>query len=220
MIAAKSSAPAPDAQSELSARAKRMYDHLAPDYDRHLLHDCRYQTPRSAAAFLAERAPKVRGLWLDLGAGTGLVGRELEPTPLELALVAMDLSRAMLEQVTAPSYVACCLADIQAGVPFDHAVFDGAFAIGFFDHILDPSWALAELARTTRPGAHLLLSYSESPGLDVEVFDEESGLVRHAPALFERCLAQAGWMLQAQLALSGYESYREKVAQRIVLAVR
>ncbi|MDX2051319.1 MAG: class I SAM-dependent methyltransferase [Polyangiaceae bacterium] len=199
---------------------KELYDDLAARYDHHLLVECVYNTPKIAAEFLAEQLPGAHGLWLDIGAGTGLVGHELKRAGLPLSLVALDISRAMLSQISSPNYVACCegSADEEAG--FDANAFDGAVAIGVFDHISDPTRTLSAIRNTLRPAAFWLLSFCQSPHTEVELVDEQVHIYRHPAPWFRHCCKQAGFAVRSERLVDGYESYGETVQHRLLLLQR
>ncbi len=210
-----------------------MYEELAPRYDQHLLRECHYQTPPAAADLLAQYFPTASGFWLDVGAGTGLLGRELARAGIGVELLALDLSRAMLAQMPeseffqagesarASPYVACCEADASQGLPFDASAFAGACAIGFFEHIVDPTWILSELYRTLKSGAPLLLSFcAGAGGVPVELFEAASGLMRHSPDEFRVCWEAAGFKLIHARTVQAYESYGEPVNHQLTLLQR
>jgi len=221
------------AQTTLSQSAQRMYDDLAPRYDHHLLRECQYQTPHSAADLLSEYFPSAHGFWLELGAGTGLLGGELARAGIGVQLLALDLSRVMLAQIAhqesfeegtstpASPYVACCEADASLGLPFGANAFDGACAIGFFEHIVDPACILSELYRTLSSGAPLLFSFCiGSAAAPVELFEAASGLLCHSPDVFQRSWETAGFELIHARTIQGYESYGEPVNHQLTLLRR
>src|SRR5436190_12333228 len=49
---------------------------LAPHYERHLVEECHYRTHEILASELAALAPRP-GLFVDMGAGSGLVGKAI-----------------------------------------------------------------------------------------------------------------------------------------------
>src|SRR5215510_2631716 len=77
-----------------SGLAYALDERLAPHYERHLVEDCRYRSPDVVAEALRELGAS--GLWLDIGAGTGLVGKATLRAGLAVELVALDVSPAML----------------------------------------------------------------------------------------------------------------------------
>ncbi len=109
---------------------------------------------RERAAFLRElRGQRV----LDAGCGTGFYSRLLAEAGLEV--VALDLSRAMLQQAQALGLERLVQGDLLA-LPFADAVFDGLFASASLVHLprrLLPA-ALRELRRLLPDGGTLYLS--------------------------------------------------------------
>ena len=118
-------------QSAISASALAAYQGWGPQYEHHLLSHCSYQTPFRVARVLRPWVdPHRSACWLDLGAGTGLVGRALIASAAHLQLIAVDLSRELLAQVPSPPYVACAIADVLDASALTHFAADGALAVG------------------------------------------------------------------------------------------
>ena len=141
-----------------------LIDRLAPHYERHLVDECHYRTPEVIALayreFVAPAADATAARpFLDLGAGTGLVGKALAKLSLALDLVALDLSEAMLEQIDSPLYSARIVADCLAPLPFPDRHFAGAFAAGLFEHIAQPLTVLRQVARVLSPGALFFFTF-------------------------------------------------------------
>ena len=75
-----------------------LFDQYAPRFDAHLIEDLGYRGPEIIADALAGLEPE-NGIGLDLGCGTGLMGRRLARPGLMLD--GIDLSAAMLTQAEA-----------------------------------------------------------------------------------------------------------------------
>jgi ubiquinone/menaquinone biosynthesis C-methylase UbiE len=116
-----------------------------------------YLVPILVEPYAADLAARVAGLRptrvLELAAGTGVVTRHLtQVLPLDVALVATDLSQAMLDQAAATGTVRpveWCQADAQV-LPFPDQAFDVVvcqFGVMFFP---DKVQAFAEARRVLR----------------------------------------------------------------------
>jgi len=151
---------------------------LAPHYERHLVHDCRYSTPQVLADALAGLAPP-GGRFLDLGAGSGLVGEAAVDRGLALQFVAIDLSEAMLTLIDCTAYIDRRQADCTLALPYPDAWFDGAVAAGLLEHVPDPARVFASVARAIRPGAPFLFTYPPNRFGRTELIDTEQGLLSH-----------------------------------------
>lgn len=82
------------------AYVTRLFDDYAPRFDRHLQETLGYRGPALLADALDAVAPERRfGLALDLGCGSGLMGRALRDRVARLA--GVDLSPGMIEQARA-----------------------------------------------------------------------------------------------------------------------
>src|SRR5204862_30012 len=92
---------------------------------------------------------------LEAGCGTGLLLKEA--AQVARSAVGFDLSRGMLHQARARQ-----LKVVQASithVPLPSASFDLVYSMKVLAHIPPIEAAIAELARLTRPGGHLLLEF-------------------------------------------------------------
>ncbi len=87
---------------------------------------------------------------LDVGCGTGLVGRHLAEAGYTI-VDGLDLSVQMLEIARSRPYRRLHCASLSAGLPFDDGAYGAALCVGVFTHGHVPSSALAELARVVRP---------------------------------------------------------------------
>jgi SAM-dependent methyltransferase len=197
--------PAPEEPND-SPRglAYAMDERLAPHYERHLVEDCRYRTPDVVADTL--RDLEASGLWLDLGAGTGLVGKATVRAGLAIELVALDVSPAMLSLVEAPSYVARHRADATIELPFDDASFDGFLAAGLFEHVADPASTLSNAARVVKPGGAFALTFPPNGAGRSELFDSEEGLFSHDVDRMRELLASFGLRATRETSFPAYLS--------------
>ena len=196
------------ARDRLQDQVKRglvyaMDERLAAHYERHLVEDCHYRTPDVVAQQLVEH--RASGRWLDLGAGTGLVGKAALRLGLRIDFIAVDMSEAMLRLIDCPLYVAWKCADVAERLPFDDEGFDGVVAAGLFEHIVEPGLVLREAARLLQPGGLFVFTFPANRAGRTELEDSDEGLVSHDAERMRADLASSG--LTATYALS-FPAYR------------
>lgn len=147
---------------ELAAR----YDVWAQEYDDDLSNTFAWLAPRLAAEVLAEHVPPGARI-LDAGAGTGLVGVELQRLGYA-DICAMDISQGMLDQARAKG----CYNNFQQmvlGAPLDFAsnAYDAVISVGVFTPGHAPPNSFDELARITKPGGHIIFSLRPDTRLEL-----------------------------------------------------
>jgi SAM-dependent methyltransferase len=220
-------------QAALTGLAFGQYEAMAPDYDRHLLDDCSYQAPEVVARALAELRPEP-GLWVEVGAGTGLVGRALARHAVPLRLLAVDISRAMLARVrdpdadapssipeAAPSrYVGALQADGLASLPLAAGSCAGALAVGLLEHVINPAQLFAGLARVVGPGGAFVFTFCPNDSGRIEVFDHVGKLLSHDAALIEACLEACRFAEVDSVDYPAYVNGARWIAHRLVVATR
>jgi len=194
---------------DLRAHHKRLireceatYDELAPDYDRHLRDECDYRSPEHVAAELARLGAS--GRWLDLGAGTGLVGEALVDRGVDLCLVAIDVSAAMLAKIVCPLYAERYHADVLRHLPVERHSCDGVVAAGLMEYIIDPARFVRQVARVVASGGWFVFTFCPNNSGCVEPFDEETDLHCHDGELVERCLEDAGFRIDGREEFPAY----------------
>jgi SAM-dependent methyltransferase len=133
-----------------------------------------FEDPRANRLFttdsdwLFERLPLApTDLVLEVAAGTGHVARRLAPAVR--AIVALDATRAMLEQGRphAPANVILMEGDA-AALPFLDRMFDIVVSRFALHHFEEPAGPVAEMRRVLRPGGRLALAdiVAETPAQD------------------------------------------------------
>ena len=147
---------------ELAAR----YDVWAKEYDDDLSNTFVWLAPRIAAEVLAEHVPAGSKI-LDAGAGTGLVGVELQRLGYA-DICAMDISQGMLDEARAKG----CYNDFRQMVlgqtlGFDSDAYDAVVSVGVFTPGHAPPNSFDELARITRPGGHIIFSLRPDTRLEM-----------------------------------------------------
>lgn len=218
-------------QSQLSVTesARSLYDAWQGDYDRQLLQQCAYQSPARAAQLLRTLCVSMRfhwppdQPWVDLGAGTGLAGRALWDAGLDLPLIAVDLSPAMLTRIDHDPYVACAALDVLDVGALRSLPAGGAVALGVTEHIVDLSHLFAACAAMLPTGAPLIFSYcplSEDRPHDSEVFESFAGLHAHSRDHVSCTLAEQGFVTLSEHDGLGYQTAGLQVTHRLVVARR
>ncbi|HTM45440.1 MAG TPA: hypothetical protein VL137_10820 [Polyangiaceae bacterium] len=215
-------------QREISARARDLYDTWTDDYDHKLLGECGYRAPARVARVFHElpRHSFAADLpWLDLAAGSGLVGRALTEANIELPLIAVDFSRTMLSKLSAPCYIACVDAEVLRAdglreSPGWPKALGGAFAVGLSEYVADLSELFRVCAALLPPQAPLIFSYCPSASADCEVFEPFNGLLAHSEQHVNKALTTQGFALLSQHDGLGYQTAGQDVMHRIVLAER
>ena len=131
------------------------HDRWASTYDDEMERDVGYHAPQAVARIFARHVPK-KARVLDAGAGTGLVGEVLSSLGYR-DLVAMDLSRGMLEKARNKG-VYQELHQMVMGEPLDFATdsFGAVVSVGAIGYA--PASSLDELVRITRPGGHIVFT--------------------------------------------------------------
>jgi SAM-dependent methyltransferase len=133
------------------------YDQWAKEYDSDVKQSFAWCGPQYTVEFFARYVPREAEV-LDAGAGTGLVGELLVKLGYK-NLVAMDLSRGMLEEARKKN-VYKELHQMIMGKSLDFAadrfgavVCTGVFAVGHA-----PANSLDELVRITKPGSYIVFT--------------------------------------------------------------
>jgi predicted TPR repeat methyltransferase len=183
------------ASGETPARAppgyvQQTFDAIAPHFDQHLTEVLEYRVPERLAEQLLSIAPGRRYAAVDLGCGTGRMGRALGVAAAPL--VGVDLSSGMLAQANRHgSYLALHQAEIAewlgACAPLS---FDLVTATDVFIYMGDLEPIFRDVARVLRPDG--LFAFS----VEATVADDwclmPSGRYAHSRAYVERLAANEG----------------------------
>lgn len=212
-------------QLSVSFEATRLYESWDGNYDQQLLIDCAYRSPTRLAELVKVCCVSMRfdAPLLDLGAGTGLVGRALADAGLHLPLIAVDLSRAMLSQITAEPYVACAAVDVLDPTHLRALPAGGALALGLTEHVVDLTALFAACAAALSVGAPLLFSYcplNDDSAQEHSVFESFAGLIAHSRHHVARALTHTSFAIVSEHDGPGYTTAGQDVAHRIVVAER
>ncbi len=136
------------------------YDDWAQSYDDDLT-SWSYQAPTVVADTVVARNPDA-GSALDVGCGTGLVGRALRARGFSGRLVGLDLSEASLELAErSGAYDALRQADLQQPLDVDDDSVDVVVCVGVMTYLPDVEAVWREFARVARPGGLVVTTQRE-----------------------------------------------------------
>jgi predicted TPR repeat methyltransferase len=138
----------------------RLYDAWADEYDGDLV-SWDYRAPRLTVERLVAAQPGA-GPVLDVGCGTGLVGRRLQAAGFG-DVVGIDLSARSLELAEETgAYRALHRVDLQTSpVPFDDDTFAAVVCVGVMTYLPDTAAVVTEFCRVARPGGPVLFTQRE-----------------------------------------------------------
>ena len=131
---------------------RRLYARWAATYESDFIARTGYRYHEHVAdVFVAlERPP---GPTLDVGCGTGIVGRALQERGVD-GIHGVDISPQMLEQASSKGvYETLIEADLTAGLRIRADTYAGVASAGTFTHGHLPPEPLGELIRVSMPGA-------------------------------------------------------------------
>ena len=136
------------------------YDAWAQSYDDDLT-SWSYQAPTVVAETVVTRQPEA-DLVLDVGCGTGLVGRALRALGFRGRIHGLDISRASLEIAQqCAAYASLEHADLQQRLPFAEDSVDAVVCVGVMTYLPDVEAVWREFARVARPGGLVVATQRE-----------------------------------------------------------
>ena len=157
------------------------YDEWAPSYDDELA-SWSYQAPGVVAETVVTRHPSA-GSVLDVGCGTGLVGRALRAAGFGGQVLGLDLSPASLEIARqSGAYDSLAQADLQQHLAFDADSVDAVVCVGVMTYLPDVEAIWRELARVTKP-----------QGVVVVTQRDDLWQARHCQAVVDRLEHEGVW---------------------------
>lgn len=173
---------------EVAAR----YDEWAQRYDEDLA-SWSYQAPTVVAQILLTRQG-VEGMVLDVGCGTGLVGRALRSRGFAGQVDGLDISPTSLEIAEqCGAYDSLEQADLQQRLAVEDDAVDAVVCVGVMTYLPEVEVVWREFARVTRPG-----------GLVVATQREDLWHTRECQAVVDRLGDEGVW---TQLEISGPSPY-------------
>jgi ubiquinone/menaquinone biosynthesis C-methylase UbiE len=135
--------------------SKSYYDHFSESYEQQRHHG--YHALIDDLEVEATAPHVGRGPVLEAGCGTGLILQRLVQLNNGGPTIGIDLSAGML-RVARSRGLQIAQASVEA-LPFPDESFDTVVSFKVLAHVREIEQALAELARVTRPGGHLLLEF-------------------------------------------------------------
>lgn len=169
-----------------------LFDQYASRFDAHLVGSLGYRGPQIVADALADYPPAERFVTgLDLGCGTGLMGRTLSRPGLSLD--GIDLSAAMLKQAEATG----CYRDLRQGdcVAVARGLPAGSYGMAVAADVLvylgDLDPLCAAVARLLEPGGVFAATVQTGAGDGYELGPDLR--FRHGAAYIQVCLERAGF---------------------------
>ncbi len=131
---------------------------------------------RFVADFLSAHGPCRGGQILDVGTGTARIPIALAQADPHSQLLALDLSRNMLDQAAVNIEAAglsgrifCRLGDAKSLLDLGDALFEAVISNTIIHHIPDPAPVLADIARLVAPGGTVMIRDLARPDSEAEV---------------------------------------------------
>jgi predicted TPR repeat methyltransferase len=136
------------------------YDAWAQSYDEDLT-SWSYQAPTLVAETVVTRH-RAAGSALDVGCGTGLVGRALRARGFAGQILGLDISQASLEIAgRCGAYDSLELADLQQPLALEDDSVDAVVCAGVMTYLPEVEAVWREFARVTRPGGLIVATQRE-----------------------------------------------------------
>ena len=136
------------------------YDEWAQNYDADLT-SWSYQAPTAVAEVVVNRHPAASSV-LDVGCGTGLVGRALRARGFGGRISGLDISQASLEIAQqSGAYESLERADLQQRLAFEDDSVDAVVCVGVMTYLPEVEAVWREFARVTRPGGVVVATQRE-----------------------------------------------------------
>ncbi len=136
------------------------YDEWAENYDDDLV-AWSYRAPAVVAETVVSRQPKA-GSVLDVGCGTGLVGRALRAGGYAGRITGLDISQTSLRVAQqSGAYDTVEPADLQQPLPVDDDGVDALVCVGVMTYLPDVEAVWREFARVVRSGGLVVVTQRE-----------------------------------------------------------
>jgi predicted TPR repeat methyltransferase len=157
------------------------YDDWARTYDDDLA-AWSYQAPAVVAGTVVTRHPAADSV-LDVGCGTGLVGRALRARGFEGQILGLDISQQSLDMARARGgYDSLEVADLQQRLALDEGSVGAVVCVGVMTYLPRVEAVWREFARVARPGGVVVVTQRE------DLWD-----TRECQAVVDRMQAEGVW---------------------------
>ena len=154
------------------------YDGWASNYDKDLLKEYGYSAPRIAADALAGILPDWNALILDVGCGTGLVGKELAGHGYK-RFIGVDVSAGMLAEAERTGlYERLVHVDAEIEGPGETDACEAVISVGSFGLGHMGPEAMTGLARCAKSGGPVVIFMNAEPFGDQDYAAAMSGMER------------------------------------------
>jgi len=142
------------------AQVAGRYDDWAQSYDDDLA-AWSYQAPAVVAETVVTRQPGAEAV-LDVGCGTGLVGRALRDRGFAGRLLGRDISQQSLDVAReGGAYDSLEVADLQQRLALDDDSVDAVVCVGVMTYLPEVEAVWREFARVARPGGVVVVTQRE-----------------------------------------------------------
>ena len=161
---------------------KKVYQDWADQYDEDNDHLLGTVSQPNAVDLLYNHMSDKNLEIVDIGCGTGLVGKFLQNKGY-LNYDGLDISEEMLEIAKSRGYRHLSIGSLQNKLPYEDDAYDAVFCVGVFTHGHVNAEGLDELIRITKKGGYIIFTINEGVYEDYQ-FDkkiplmEKDGLIR------------------------------------------
>lgn len=136
----------------------KLYKKWAETYDKDFAINSKYISPKKISIFFNKYSSKSDTPILDVGAGTGLIGKFLNKKNNK-NLIGIDISSEMLEQAKSKKcYTSVIVADLTKKIPLKSNSIGSIVSAGTFTHGHVGPESFDELLRVTKPGGLFVIS--------------------------------------------------------------
>ena len=150
-----------------SEQQKEVYRNWAEDYDRELIEDFGYVAPEQAVAVLRQQVSNRFVPILDMGCGTGLVGKQLVAEGYRV-IDGLDLSPEMLDKARALGvYRHLGECDLSEDIELPQ-IYGAILCVGVFSHKLSQPFDLAKLFLGLLPSGLLIATVNGRGWRDID----------------------------------------------------
>jgi len=199
-----------------AAYVRALFDDCAAGYDARLVGELGYEAPQRLRELICSAAADTPSFAraVDLGCGTGLMGKQLRPICDQL--IGVDLSPAMIEQARKTGrYDTLEVADLVSHLVAATEPYDLIVAADVLSYWGDLTDCFEAVARCCAPGSWFAFTIEASADDDVVL--TRSGRYRHHRRAIDKLAARTGFTLVAERTGSFRREGEEAVAGQLFL---